>query len=92
MVAIPGATENPCHRDYSERDPTSRGAADSARTAGHPLALTVGTGNVDTVLVDGEVVMRAGRSSLVDEAKGPVPGYRTERAVAEISRVGTRET
>ena len=47
---------------------------------------------MDTVLVDGEVVMRAGRSSLVDEAKGPVPGYRTERAVAEISRVGTRET
>lgn len=56
------------------------------------LALTVGTGTVDTVLVDGEVVVRAGRSTLVDEAEGPVPGYRSECAVAEISRVGTRET
>ena len=47
----------------------------SARaTEGHPdnnpchvLALTLGTGSVDTVLVDGREVMRAGRSTRVDE-------------------------
>ncbi len=33
----------------------------------HLLALTMGTGTVDTVLVDGQVVLREGRSTLVDE-------------------------
>lgn len=33
----------------------------------HLLALTMGTGTVDTVLVDGRVVLREGRSTRVDE-------------------------
>lgn len=33
----------------------------------HLLALTMGTGTVDTVLVDGKVVLREGRSTQVDE-------------------------
>ncbi len=35
----------------------------------HLLALTMGTGSVDTVLVNGEVVFRAGHSTRVDEAE-----------------------
>ena len=35
----------------------------------HLLALTMGTGTVDTVLVDGRVVLRDGRSTRVDEAE-----------------------
>ena len=33
----------------------------------HLLALTMGTGTVDTVLVDGRIVFRRGQSTRVDE-------------------------
>ncbi len=52
----------------------------------HLLALTMGTGSVDTVLVNGEVVFSGGRSTRVDEAEA----YRTvsDSVVARAARLG----
>ena len=52
----------------------------------HLLALTMGTGSVDTVLVNGEVVFSRGHSTRVDEAEV----YRTvsDSVVARASRLG----
>jgi 5-methylthioadenosine/S-adenosylhomocysteine deaminase len=52
----------------------------------HLLALTMGTGSVETVLVNGEVVFREGHSTRVDEAEV----YRTvsDSVVARAARLG----
>lgn len=52
----------------------------------HLLALTMGTGSVDTVLVNGEVVFSGGHSTRVDEAEA----YRavSEAVVARADRLG----
>ncbi len=52
----------------------------------HLLALTMGTGSVDTVLVNGEVVFSGGHSTRVDEAEV----YRTvsDSVVARAGRLG----
>ena len=52
----------------------------------HLLALTMGTGSVDTVLINGEVVFREGHSTRVDE----IEVYRTasDSVVARAKRLG----
>ena len=52
----------------------------------HLLAFTMGTGSVDTVLVNGEVVFSGGRSTKVDE----IEAYRSvsESVVARAKRLG----
>ena len=52
----------------------------------HRLALTMGTGSVDTVLVNGEVVFSGGHSTRVDETEV----YRTvsDSVVARAKRLG----
>ena len=52
----------------------------------HVLALTMGSGSVDTVLVNGEVVFSGGRSTRVDEADA----YRavSDSVVARAKRLG----
>ena len=57
--------------------------AHPANNPAHLLALTMGTGSVDTVLVDGQVVLREGHSTRVDEAEV----YRTVSA-SVIARAG----
>ena len=66
----------------------SAGAAEAypANNPLHLLALTMGTGSVDTVLVNGEVVFSEGHSVRVDEAEV----YRTvsDSVVARADRLG----
>ena len=66
----------------------SAGAAEAypANNPLHLLALTMGTGSVDTVLVNGEVVFSGGHSVRVDEAEV----YRTvsDSVVARADRLG----
>ena len=52
----------------------------------HLLALTMGTGSVDTVLVNGEVVLSGGRSTRMDESEA----YRSvsESVAARAKRLG----
>ncbi|MYJ76895.1 MAG: amidohydrolase family protein, partial [Caldilineaceae bacterium SB0670_bin_27] len=52
--------------DIVIRSPRAAGAY-PANNPVHLLALTMGTGSVDTVLVNGEVVLRNGRSTCIDE-------------------------
>ncbi|MDE0142445.1 MAG: amidohydrolase family protein [Caldilineaceae bacterium] len=52
--------------DIVIRSPRAAGAY-PANNPVHLLALTMGTGSVDTVLVNGEVVLRNGRSTRIDE-------------------------
>ena len=68
----------------------------SARAAGsypanypvHLLALTLGAGSVDTVLVNGEVVLRGGRSTRVDELE--IGRAVTASVAARAKRLGIK--
>ncbi len=77
MQTINGAAAAGLEAELGSLDPGKRAdiVVRSARASeAHPdnnpvhlLALTMGTGTVDTVLVDGQVVLRDGRSTRVDE-------------------------
>ena len=61
-----GSLETGKRADIVIRSPRAAGAY-PANNPVHLLALTMGTGSVDTVLVNGQVVLRRGRSTRVDE-------------------------
>ena len=61
-----GSLEPGKRADIVVRSPRAAGAY-PANNPVHLLALTLGNGSVDTVLVNGEVVLRRGRSTRVDE-------------------------
>ncbi len=61
-----GSIEPGKRADIVVRSPRAAGAY-PANNPVHLLALTLGTGSVDTVLVNGEIVLRRGRSTRVDE-------------------------
>ena len=61
-----GSIEPGKRADIVVRSPRAAGSY-PANNPVHLLALTLGTGSVDTVLVNGEVVLRDGRSTRVDE-------------------------
>ena len=61
-----GSLEPGKRADIVVRSPRAAGAY-PANNPVHLLALTMGTGSVDTVLVNGEIVLRNSRSTRVDE-------------------------
>ena len=61
-----GSLEPGKRADIVVRSPRAAGAY-PANNPVHLLALTLGNGSVDTVLVNGQVVLRRGRSTRVDE-------------------------
>ena len=81
----PGSLESGKRADVVVR---SAGAAEAypSNNPLHLLALTMGTGSVDTVLVNGEVVFSGGHSTRVDEQEV----YRTvsDSVVARAGRLG----
>ena len=60
--------------------------ADPNNNPVHRLALTMGTGSVDTVLVNGEVVFSGGHSTRVDETD--VYRIVSDSVVARAKRLG----
>ena len=68
MEAELGSLESGKRADVVVRSPRASEAHPDNNPV-HLLALTMGTGTVDTVLVDGQVVLREGRSTRVDEAE-----------------------
>ena len=61
-----GSLEPGKRADVVVRSPRAAGSY-PANNPVHLLALTIGSGSVDTALVNGEVVLRDGRSTRVDE-------------------------
>ena len=68
MTAELGSLEPGKRADIVIRD-ASAAEAHPDNNPAHLLALTLGPGSVDTVLIDGRVVMEGGRSTRVDEAE-----------------------
>lgn len=80
-----GSLEPEKRADIVVRSPRAAGAY-PANNPVHLLALTMGTGSVDTVLVDGEVVLRGGRSTRVDELE--ISRSVTTSVAARAQRLG----
>ena len=85
MESEVGSLEAGKRADVVARSPRASGAH-PANNPLHLLALTMGTGSVDTALVNGEIVLRGGRSTRVDEEEA----YRaaTESVIARARRLG----
>ncbi|MCY3707700.1 MAG: amidohydrolase family protein [Caldilineaceae bacterium] len=80
-----GSLEPGKRADIVVRSPRAAGAY-PANNPVHLLALTMGTGSVDTVLVNGEVVLRGGRSTRVDELE--ISRSVTTSVAARAQRLG----
>ncbi|MYC95620.1 MAG: amidohydrolase family protein [Caldilineaceae bacterium SB0661_bin_32] len=80
-----GSLEPGKRADIVIRSPRAAGAY-PANNPVHLLALTMGTGSVDTVLVNGEVVLRDGRSTRVDELE--ISRAVTASVAARAQRLG----
>ena len=85
MESEVGSLEAGKRADVVARSPRAPGAH-PANNPLHLLALTMGTGSVDAALVNGEIVLRGGRSTRVDEEDA----YRaaTESVIARARRLG----